>query len=505
MRCLALAEQFRRKNVNILFVCREHDGNLNDIITKNGFAIYRLGFEQPLKNEETSIEEVEDIRAPSAYSAWLGVDQASDACQTIEALKMDAPWDWIIVDHYSLGYSWEADMLKVSNKIMVIDDLADRKHDCDLLMDQNYFQNPAVRYKGLVPEHSEKLFGPQYALLREEFRHARKFCSMRGNGVGRILVYFGGYDFDNLTGMSLEALNSPELIHLLVDVVIGFNNPHLKELAKQVQSRAGTRLHIQPEGFVELMLRADICIGAGGVTTWERLSLALPSLVITVAENQEPFTECLDKAGYITWIGTKENIATSDIRNSILCAIDKLRDQEPFSNSPNPVDGFGALKIAEKLVPASKRELSLRKAGKGDMEQYFLWANDPVVRENSFQQKPITWQEHFSWFNKKTSSGLTEMWVLKTALGLPVGQIRFDINNETADISYCLDSMVRERGWGSHLIKLGINKIVSFRNLKMIQARVKKDNLASRNIFLKLDFKANNENEKIIFRKKIND
>ena len=307
MRCLTLADELRSRECQIQFICRAHPGHMADTITGKGFQVSLLP--EPEQDDETKAYK-ED------YTVWLGVPQEEDAGQTIDALNSKSV-DWLIVDHYGLDDRWEKVLRPFTGKIMVIDDLANRMHDCDLLLDQNYFLDSEKRYKGLLPDKCELLLGPEYALLRPEFRKAREFCNMRGNGIARVLIYFGGSDPDNLTSMALDALSNLELSYLLVDVVIGLNNQYQEQLEKQVTSRPGTRLHIQPESFTELMLRADLCIGAGGATTWERLCLGLPSIVITVAENQQEFTKELNKAGYVKWIGAKENITASDIESRL--------------------------------------------------------------------------------------------------------------------------------------------------------------------------------------------
>jgi len=241
-------------------------------------------------------------------------------------------------------------MRPVVDRIMVIDDLADRKHDCDLLLDQNYFPDPETRYHGLLPDKCQKLFGPEYALLRSECRQARAFCRMRGNGIARVLVYFGGNDPGNLTGMALEVLGRHELNHLLVDAVVGPNNPHLENLKKQAQTRHGTRLHIQPAFFVELMLRADLCIGAGGTTTWERLCLGLPSLVISTAANQVEVSRELSRLGRICYLGHKSNVTENDIFDGIVSFIRNGSMNSFDSCNTFTVDGCGSERVARKMV-----------------------------------------------------------------------------------------------------------------------------------------------------------
>ncbi len=353
MRCLTLAEELKSKGNHVLFICREHSGNLCNLIVSRGFEVFSLRREQDTGVECSPKTENVFNKPPLVHASWLGIEQENDADQTLAVLQADAPWDWLIVDHYALDYRWESNMRKVADKIMVIDDLADRKHDCNLLLDQNYFHCPDDRYSDLVPGNCEMLLSPRYALLRPEFRKARKFCRMRGNGLARILIYFGGNDPDNLTGMTLGALNCPDLSHLLVDVVIGFSNPHQKELEALVKQRPGIRLHIQPEGFIELMVRADLFIGAGGTTTWERLCLGLHSLVITVAKNQDAFTRELDRAIYIKWLGRKEQVKADNIVESVI----------RFSNEgfiiPNElVDGRGVDRVVKSIVKYSTHSVN---------------------------------------------------------------------------------------------------------------------------------------------------
>lgn len=344
MRCLTLAEELHRQGCRVHFICRAHPGQLGSMITKKGFSLTLLPSPEREKKAEMENED---------YEVWLGVSQNEDAEQSTEALVSET-LDWLIVDHYSLDARWEKKLRPHVSKIMAIDDLANRKHDCDLFLDQNYFRDPVSRYEGLLPEHCQPLLGPKYALLRHEFHQARKFTRMRGNGIARVLVYFGGNDTGNLTGIVLEAMDCPELRYLLADAVVGPNNPNLEQLKGMALRRPGTRLHTQPEGFAELMLRADICVGAGGTTTWERLCLNLPSLVITVAENQEAFTSELNKAGYINWIGRSQKMNKEIIREALLDMISALHSN--YALFPEIVDGKGVNRVADIIMSTLGRK-----------------------------------------------------------------------------------------------------------------------------------------------------
>jgi len=503
VRCLALAGELRHKGAYVLFVCREHPGNVCDTITAEGFEIARLGFDQGDDNNDEKGGH-EDAINPLAHAEWLGADQKVDVRQSINALQKDAPWDWLIVDHYAIDHRWETSMRKMANKVMVIDDIADRVHDCDILLDQNYFEDPESRYTNLVPSACCFLLGPRFALLRPEFLKARRFAQCRGNGINRALVYFGGNDPDNITGKTLSALCSPELENLKVEVVVGPQNPNKKSLQKIVKRRPRTRLHNQPPYFVELMLRADLAVGGGGTTTWERLCLNLPSIVITQADNQEPLTASLHNQGLVNWIGHSRSITEEEIKIAIFETISRYDECLSFSGC-GLVDAMGALRVAETIMPTEKSALRLRQAVFSDMEIYYDWANDPETRQQSFQQKPITWPEHVEWFAGKLLCTDVIMMVMETPHGLPVGQVRFDIQNNVATINYSVDSLYRGRGWGKTLVFSGIQRFAAcFPNIR-IKALVKEENVPSCKLFETLNFSSTANNGIITYYSEKND
>ena len=316
MRCLTLAEVLRETGAEVQFVCRKYAGNLNEMVRNKGFVVHELSVSENL--EPCGIS---DNDAGNEYANWLGVSQEQDALETINVFQKNKP-DWLIVDHYALGEVWEKQLRPHAQKIMVIDDLANRSHDCDLMLDQNYFIDGETRYEGLVQPSCTKLLGPKYALLRPEFAEARKHLNPRNGKVQRVFVFFGGTDSDNVTGKALEALSFPEFCYLEIDVVIGSHNPHRAEIEQQVKMRPNTSLHVQIANMAELMAQADLAIGAGGATTWERLCLGLPSLVVTIAKNQTPFTKCLHQDSFLTWLGGSKSIGTEDIRQALRNAVE---------------------------------------------------------------------------------------------------------------------------------------------------------------------------------------
>lgn len=305
MRCLTLADELRDAGADITFVSRDLPGNLFELIRAQRFRLVTLGY---LK-----------ARAGNVAEDWR-----QDLGDTLAALRSRGTIDWLVVDHYGLDCRWERGVRVVSRKLMAIDDLANRPHDCDLLLDQNYYRNAQKRYLGLVPKHCKLFLGPRYALLRKEFRGGPvRRHPIRD--IERILVFFGGADLSGETQKVLEALQGSDLTRLTVDVVVGSSNPNITQVRDLCAPMTNVTLHVQTERMAELMTQADLTIGAGGATTWERCRLGLPTLTVVTAPNQEETTRDLAAAGAIWYLGQGQNLEPSDYREAIRQAI----------NSPN--------------------------------------------------------------------------------------------------------------------------------------------------------------------------
>ncbi len=339
MRCLTLADYIKKRGADIYFISRANKGNLNALISQKGIKVIELS--KPISKEITHNKSKGD-----KYGLWLGVSREQDACETKNILSTSQP-DWIIVDHYALGEDWEKEIRPFVKNIMVIDDLANRTHDCDLLLDQNWFKDKDSRYDGLVPVACTKLLGPEYALLRPEFSQARKTLKMRNGKVERIFVFFGGVDSNNLTAMTLRALSEPELSHLEVDVVIGEKNTRREKIQKIVESRELTHLYIQVDDIAAIMAKADLAIGAGGVNTWERICLDLFSIVITTANNQLNTIKDLSDQKYIKYLGKKQEVDQDIISAHIKRYV---YNAGKVKNNKMLLDVMGTNRVAEVLL-----------------------------------------------------------------------------------------------------------------------------------------------------------
>lgn len=338
MRCLTLAEVLQSSGAITKFICRAHPGNLIHLLQEKGMSVAVLP--PPVLN---------DPSLGQGYARWLGVSQQQDTEQSISALNAERP-DWLIVDHYGLDADWERRIRPHVGKVMVIDDLANRAHECDVLLDQNYSEQLEQRYKGLVPESCTILNGPKYALLRPEYGFYRTLLQDHVGKVERIFVFFGGSDANNVTGMALEVLSHPNLQSVQVDVVVGANNPHLNSIQQQIANRPNTTLYGPRSHLADLMAKADLALGAGGVSTSERLCLGVPSMVISIAENQVESCLALHRAGYINYLGCQEEVNATDLFDKLLAMMGNPQNLIRMSSAgKNLVDGTGISTIKDTL------------------------------------------------------------------------------------------------------------------------------------------------------------
>lgn len=348
MRCLTLADSLRTAGADCLFVCRAHPGHAEQMIRDRGFDI-RL-----LEAPSTTIafaDEHEGIEPK--HAEWLGVSLKIDVEQTRAAIGQH-PADWLIVDHYALDSRWERAMRDTSQNIMVIDDLVDRPHDCDLLLDQN-LDREAADYAGLVAARCKVLTGPRYALLRPEFSNLREYSKRRraDPALKRILITMGGTDPSNVTGWTLEALKRTQLAHdTRITAVLGSHTPHLADVRKTAsQMPWPTEVLVNVGDMARLMADHDLAIGAAGGTAWERCCLGLPSLVAVLADNQRAVATALTNHGAaipLSMDGFDAFAKSIDAAITTLAATEQL--SAISSAAFSVTDGHGVTSVVQKLL-----------------------------------------------------------------------------------------------------------------------------------------------------------
>jgi UDP-2,4-diacetamido-2,4,6-trideoxy-beta-L-altropyranose hydrolase len=339
MRCLALAEALRAHGANCSFVCRPHPGHLLDSIAARGHAVHALAENPPRR------------AARAGHGAWLGADLLDDAHETAAALEHQAV-DWLVVDHYAIDASWERFVRAALDcRVLAIDDLADRPHDCDLLLDQNLGRS-ARDYADLVGPACLRLIGPRHALLRPEFARWRAASLARRTHptLRHVLVAMGGVDKANATTSALEALSACRWgSGRRISVVMGPHAPWL-DMVRERAARMPVRTDVltNVDNMAELMTAADLAIGAAGSSSWERCALGLPSIVAVQADNQVAIAQALEATGAA--IATSVDELPARIASDLADLSSPAMDLERLSHAARGVtEGLGASMVASAM------------------------------------------------------------------------------------------------------------------------------------------------------------
>lgn len=436
MRCLTLADALKQRGAQIRFVSRHMPDYLRDMLAAKGHEFAPL---DGISSEETADD--------TSYAHWLGVRQAQDATDTMHALS-DQPWDWLVVDHYALDARWEKVLRNIARGILVIDDIADRQHDCDVLLDQNFYADMDTRYTGKVPAHCQLLLGPRYALLREEFRLIREQVKPRTGPVKGVLVFFGGVDADNYTGRALKVLINIGIPDLHVGVVIGSQHPCREQIEFECVQH-GFTCHVQTNRMAELMAAADLAIGAGGSATWERCCLGLPTLTICVADNQRKQIADAASEGLLYAPELKDELILV-VKRHVSALMENGYLRHVISRKGmQAVDGRGVLRVIGNLGCSG---IEIRAASLDDSEKLFEWRNHPTIRAVSRRADMIDWESHQRWFASVLNS-TDRLLVIGQREGSPVGVVRFDIQGDEAEVSIYLVPGNKEPGQGRELLQ----------------------------------------------------
>lgn len=352
MRCLTLADALKAQGAECHFISREHPGHLLEVIRERGYKVNCL-----VTHAQPALDAIKNIaiKAPKllqepAHAAWLGSTWQNDAQETA-AILADLRPDWLVVDHYALDQRWETALRPHYQKLMVIDDLADRLHQCDLLLDQNLGRQPQ-NYANLVPAQCKLLIGPQYALLRPEFAALRAYSLQRRQqpALKNILVTMGGVDLPNATGQVLQALKGCALPQdCRITVVMGLQAPWLEQVRTQAQDMPWpTEVMVNISDMAQRMADSDLAIGAAGSTSWERCCLGLPTLMVVLADNQQTGAKALEAAQAVYLIGIVRDIAEQlPLAITSLNQVNQLMQLITFTSSITA--GLGVEKVVQEL------------------------------------------------------------------------------------------------------------------------------------------------------------
>jgi len=464
-RCLTLADAMKKCGWQIRFVCRHLPGRLREILDGRGFDLSYIG--RDATREERS------------HSKGLGASQAEDAADTVRALS-GGSWEWVIVDHYALDAKWERELRRYTKGIAVIDDLADRPHDCDILLDQNFHTNADKRYSGRVPMGCRLLLGPLYALVREEFRIARQHLEPRDGDVKRVLIFFGDLDAENYTSQAIDAIAGLNVQGVHVDVVVGAGNSRRDEVLARC-AQHGFAGHVETNRMAEMMAAADLAIGAGGETTWEQCCLGLPILAIPAAEDENHQIAPAACEGLL-FAAERQHDWSRFIRNNAPLLMENRFLRTAMSRAGmRAVDGEGVLRVVRNLT---RNNIELRTATVADADRLFTWRNDPAVRAASRIPDIIDRVTHQTWVASSVKN-VDRILLIGEREGASVGVVRFDLRGVEAEISIYLVPGPHPPGQGRSLLQCAERWLaVSRPAIERIRARVLAGNERSARLFL---------------------
>lgn len=516
MRCLSLARALRQIGAEVRFYYAAWPGHADTWLNAQGFHGELLDFAVDNFLADEDAKDSANVWSPlwqqqyghacvKAWQPWL------QSLNTQATSSVHRTIDWCIYDNYGLA----ADFVKVikpsCRQLMAIDDLANREHPVDLLLDQNAVFGMQTRYQTMLPADCTQLLGPQYALLRPEFYSssmpitAQTSSARSYQRVNRILVSIGGSDTVGLTERLCKLLFAQQVFaDISLDVVVGCAYEKITELTELIAARANSRLFVQTNEMASLMRQADLAIGAGGSSQWERALTHLPSLVVAVADNQQPGCEYLQHLGAIQYLGRVEQVSDELLLNAITNIIENkdLRQalaerayalmaiaQNDASPSATQVLYSGAEKVARKMSFLSTlATLALRQAETADAELLFTWANDPYVRAMAFSKAPIAWATHLAWFEQKRQDASTDIWICEQ-FGQAVGQCRLNaITPLIGEIHLNLNPACRGLGLAAAMIAKACQASIARHQWQEIHAVVKLSNHASLRAFIRAGF-----------------
>jgi UDP-2,4-diacetamido-2,4,6-trideoxy-beta-L-altropyranose hydrolase len=456
-RCRALAEALQHMGAEVHFLTNGTSASGAEYLQASGFSVHVLDSTQG----EEHIEEV---------------------CVCLDG----AGWDWLVVDHYDIDTVAHNRWRPLVGALAVIDDLANRSCDCDLLLDQNYNALEQGRYDGLLPQECLRLLGPRYALLRPEFEQHRDNRRELGESCGRLLISLGGSDPDNVAARVLSALDSAELGGIEVDLLAGGANPHFEALSELCRDKPSITLHRHVDDPWRLLAATDLVIGAGGGSTWERCCLGVPAVVLSVAENQKDNARRLGEAGIVLYLGDASTATESDIGAAVSFLATNPWLRRHFSDRAQAlVDGFGANRVARAMLGMN---VDLRLASVDDCERVLEWRNAPQTREQSINSDMIEEKEHRAWFMSALEDPDQIVLIAETG-GRAIGVMRYDVSADWAKASIFLAPEEQGRGFGTGILRAADTWLRAHRpEVLEIRAEVLESNPGSRHAFEKAGY-----------------
>jgi len=392
---------------------------------------------------------------------------------------------WIVIDGYHFDAVYQKTIKDTGYKILWIDDYGHAAHYyADLVLNQNISAEETL-YTHREP-YTRLLLGTRYALLRREFKKWQDWQREIPDTAQKVLVTMGGGDPDNVTMKVIQALKQINISGLKAKIVIGPANPNMQILEREISDHANLELITNVTNMPELMAWADIAVAAGGSTCWELALMGLPNILIVFANNQVAVAAGLHKHGLSINMGWHTDINMIDIAKTLNdVMINVASRKKMYSAGKSNVDGQGSARI---IAAMHCEEFFLRKASMEDCELLFQWVNDPDARRSAFRSDPIEFIEHTRWYGEKLNDANFIQYIAINQDDEAVGQVRFDLKNDEAEVDVSIAPKFRGRGYGACIIKEGVDNVLKSTKITTFHANIKSNNQASIKSFQKANF-----------------
>jgi UDP-2,4-diacetamido-2,4,6-trideoxy-beta-L-altropyranose hydrolase len=459
-RCLALAEALRALGASIVFVTRDLRADTVARVERHGFAATLLP--APATSWRPSAAD-----EPS-HAAWAGVSQMQDVVETSSALADFRP-DWVIVDHYAFDERWHRELAAgCSVRICVVDDLADRPVDAELLVDHNPSADHRIKYAG--KGRLERLLGgPRYALLGRAYATATRYAF--SPVVDSIGIFMGGTDAHQTSALALRACREVARFTGPIEVATTAANPHLDALSRLCTQARPTELLVDSPDLTAFFARHDLQIGGGGVAAWERCCIGAPALTLKWADNHAIVLDALEAQGAARSAAlTLESIGHTAAELIADAAGRRLLSER----SRGWIDGKGAERVAIAMYADA---VSLRPATMEDAAAAHVWRNDERTRTYSRQPASVPLGEHMEWWARTLRDPKRRLLVASCGQRA-IGSVRFDLDRDSAEVSLYLDPELTGLGLGLALLRAAQGWIAALGTTE-VRAEVLPGNVAS--------------------------
>lgn len=441
MRSIALANMLRHE-FKIKFYLRQSDSNVEKIINEHAFDIEKIATEESF----------------------------------INLLERD---EFVVLDGYEFDREFQKKIKEKGCLVACIDDYPDRESNVDVIINQA----PDIDKSGYLTKlpGTRLLLGPDYVLLRQGFLAMAK-SDRKIQEIQSILVCLGGSDQYNHTTTVLRCI-IPFLTKIRnVRVVTGSGYRYLDVLRDIIiPHKEIEHFHnIGEDEMISVMSRTDLAIVSASTILLEALAMKCVVIAGYYVNNQISFYKGFLRSGAL--------IGIDDFNSEKLQqALEKVLLEKRILATNNPIDGNSGKRILKEfLILYCTKWMRLRPATIYDSKQYFHWVNEPEVRQNSRDSRPISWDEHSQWFQKKLSDDNCHLYFFLVD-DQPIGQVRFELENDGWLIGFSIDRECRGIGLAEVILKNAILELRKRSNLRL-KAFVKQSNIISAKVFEKIGF-----------------